>query len=141
VVVELTESVDVPVRPQRLWRAVTDWERQGEWMLGTTVRVTAGDGRSVGSELAARTYGVTDTMVISVWDPPGRCEVRHTGRLVRGVGSFEVLPRGAETATFRWGERLDLPLGALGRLGWVLLRPVFRFGVRRSLNRLARSLA
>ncbi|HEX6074304.1 MAG TPA: SRPBCC family protein [Micromonosporaceae bacterium] len=138
--VELTESVDVSVPAERLWHAVTDWHRQGEWMLGTTVRITAGDGRSVGSRLAARTYGVTDLMVITVWDPPRRCEVSHTGRLVRGVGVFEVRPRGPDAATFRWQERLELPLGTLGRWGWILVRPGFRAGLRVSLGRLARSL-
>lgn len=138
--VELTASVDVAVPAETLWRAVTDWERQGGWMLGTTVRVTAGDGRSVGSRLTARTYGVKDTMTITVWDPPRRCEVSHTGRVVRGVGVFQVAPRGVDAATFHWAECLDLPFGPLGRFGWMLVRPAFRAGLRLSLRRLARSL-
>ena len=36
-----------------------------------------------------------------------------------------------------WSEQLDLPLGALGRLGWPLVRPAFVAGVRMSLKRFA----
>jgi hypothetical protein len=38
---------------------------------------------------------------------------------------------------FVWSEELELPLGALGRLGWPLVRPLFLAGVRRSLDRFA----
>jgi hypothetical protein len=77
-------------------------------------------------------------MVITAWDPPRRVEVRHTGRVVRGEGVFEVRPRGTAGSTFVWTELLDLPLGALGRAGWPLVRPVMVAGVRLSLRRFAR---
>lgn len=138
---ELTVRVDVPAPPETVFAAATDWERQDEWILGTTVRVLRGDGRSVGSEVEAvtgvRGIGVTDSMRITVWDAPQRCEVRHTGRVIRGVGVFAVRPRGRDAATFEWTERLELPLGVLGRLGWAVFRPVFDWGLRRSLNRFA----
>jgi uncharacterized protein YndB with AHSA1/START domain len=138
---ELTEWVDVVAPAQVVWAALTDWPRQGDWMLGTDVRVTEGDGASVGSRLAAFTgagpLGFTDTMEITAWDPPRRCEVTHTGKVVRGSGVFEVRPRGDEHATLVWTEYLDLPLGALGRAGWGLVRPAFAAGVRLSLRRFA----
>ena len=77
-------------------------------------------------------------MEITEWDPPRRCVVTHHGRVVRGDGVFEVIPLGQDRAEFRWTERLDLPLGAVGRLGWPLVRPAFRSGVGYSLRRLAR---
>ncbi|MGQ0774621.1 MAG: SRPBCC family protein [Pseudonocardiales bacterium] len=138
---ELTRRVDVQAPPETVFAAAMDWERQGEWILGTTVHVVRGDGRSVGSEVEAvtgvRGVGVADRMRITVWDPPLRCEVQHTGRVVRGVGIFEVLPRGSDAATFAWTERLELPLGVLGRLGWSLANPVFGAGLQHSLNRFA----
>lgn len=138
---ELTVRVDVPAPPETVFAAATDWERQDEWILGTTVRVVRGDGRSVGSEVEAvtgvRGIGVTDSMRITAWDAPRSCEVRHTGRVVRGVGVFAVRPRGRDAATFEWTERLDLPWGVLGRLGWTVIRPVFDWGLRRSLDRFA----
>lgn len=136
---ELAERVDVPAPLEVVFAAAMDWERQGEWILGTTVRVRQGDGRSVGSEIEAvtgvRGIGVTDTMRITRWEPPVRCEVVHTGRLVRGIGIFAVHPRGTQEATFEWTEQLDLPLGAVGKLGWNLIRPGFAWGLRQSLDR------
>ncbi|MGH3912117.1 MAG: SRPBCC family protein [Pseudonocardiaceae bacterium] len=138
---ELTRRVDVRAPPETVFAAATDWERQGEWILGTTVRILQGDGRSVGSEVEAvtgvRGIGFADSMRITVWEAPLRCEVLHTGRVVRGVGIFEVRPRGRDAATFEWTERLELPWGALGRLGWTLIHPVFGGGLQLSLNRFA----
>ena len=82
--------------------------------------------------------GFLDTMVITRWDPPYACHVRHTGRLVRGTGTFEVREDGPRASTFVWGEQLDLPLGLLGRAGFALLRPLFVAGLRLSLRRFGR---
>ena len=142
---ELTETVDVDAPPERVWAALTDWARQGEWMLATDVRPVGGPAQEVGGRVEARTgvpvpggrhLGVLDPMLITRWEPPLRVEVRHTGRVVRGTGVFEIRPRGA-VSTFAWTERLDLPLGALGRIGWPLVRPAMRAGVRLSLRRFA----
>ncbi|ASO18527.1 uncharacterized protein YndB with AHSA1/START domain [Actinoalloteichus hoggarensis] len=135
--------VAVPERAETVWAAATDWARQGEWMLGTEVDVVGGDGRSVGSRLAAFTgaggIGFLDRMEITGWDPPRSVAVRHTGRLVRGEGGFRILPHdGGERCTFLWEERLTLPLGALGGLGWAMVRPAFEWGLRRSLTDFAR---
>jgi uncharacterized protein YndB with AHSA1/START domain len=139
---EITVSVDVDAPVETVWREVTDWEAQGEWMLGTEVRVTRGDGVSVGSELAATTgvgpLGVTDTMEIVGWDPPHRATVRHTGRAVRGSGTFTVVERPGGGSTFLWSEQLELPLGVLGAVGWPVVRPAFRAGLVYSLRKLAR---
>jgi hypothetical protein len=147
--VELTVPVDVDAPAEEVWRTVTDWERQGEWILGTRVRVTSsGDGRYPGATLSAFTgigpLGFTDPMEVVEWtvppggDGPRRCVVRHDGTLVRGEGVFEVVELGSRRARFRWGELLDLPLGAVGRLGWAVARPVFRMGLEYSLRRMAR---
>lgn len=137
----LTVRVDVNAPPETVFAAATDWERQGEWILGTTVRIRHGDGRSVGSEVEAitgiRGIGVSDSMQITVWEPPARCEVRHLGRVVRGTGIFAVQLRGRGGATFEWTEQLELPLGALGELGGTLVRPVFGWGLQRSVDRFA----
>jgi hypothetical protein len=81
--------------------------------------------------------GFVDPMEITLWEPPHRCHVLHTGRVVRGTGAFEVEARGAGSR-FVWREDLELPLGLLGRLGWPLVRPLFWYGVRLSLRRFAR---
>ena len=138
----LTVDVDAPV--ERTWAGATDWAGQGEWMLGTTVRPTTNDGQGVGGGIEAFTgvgpVGFLDTMEITLWEPPHRCHVLHTGKLVKGTGAFEVESRGAQRSTFVWREDLELPLGALGRFGWVLVKPLFAYGVRLSLKRFARTV-
>lgn len=139
---ELTVPVDVGAPAEMVWRTVTDWPGQGDWMLGTRIEVTGeGDGRHLGARFRAFTgigpVGAWDPMEIVEWDPPRRCVVRHLGRVVRGDGVFEVVELGPERARFLWTELLDLPLGTVGRLGWPLVRPAMRAGVAYSLRRMA----
>ena len=139
---ELTVSVDVEAPPLQVWRALVDWERQGEWMPLTDVQVVSGDPHGVGGRIEARTgmpvggrrVGLLDTLEITGWHPPHRVEVLHTGRVVRGPGVFEVRSRMAG-ATVVWTEYLDLPLGRLGRLGWPLVRPAAAFALHLGLSR------
>jgi hypothetical protein len=141
VTVEVRLEVVVEAPVEQTWAAAVDWDRQGDWMLGTRVRGTAQDGVGVGGGIEAFTgvgrLGFLDTMEITAWDPPQRCAVLHTGRVVRGTGLFEVRELGEERSVFVWSEQLELPLGALGRLGWPVVRPLFLAGVRRSLDRFA----
>lgn len=138
--VEVTARIQVPVPPDRAWQAVVDWPAQGRWMLATRVR----GGHGLGARVVARTglgpVGFTDTMEITQWEPPRRCVVRHTGRVVRGAGVFEVVPAGAGSE-FRWTEQLDLPLAVVGRWGWRLAGPLARRGMDLSLRRFARLVA
>jgi carbon monoxide dehydrogenase subunit G len=138
---ELSVSVDVLASVDRVWAALTDWDRQGEWMLGTRVRGTVGDGRGVGGQIEAVTgigpLRIRDKMRVTRWEPPHVCLVVHYGRLVRGTGGFVVREHPAG-ATVVWSEALDLPLGLLGRLGWPVIRPAVRWGLTRSLRRFAR---
>lgn len=135
---EISLTVDVAAPPEQVWAALTDWNRQGEWMLGT--RVT-GD-HHLGGVLAAETrlgpLGFLDTMVIIAWEPPHRCAVRHTGTVVRGSGAFEVEPGPDGTSRFVWSEWLELPFGQLGQLGFLLVRPLVVAGINHSLRRFPR---
>jgi len=142
---ELTERIDVDAPPERAWAVLTDWEAQGDWMLATDVQTVDGPAQRLHGRLAARTglplpggrhVGVLDTMIITKWEPPRLVEVQHTGRLIRGPGIFEIEPRG-EHSTLVWTERLYLPYGYLGELGWFLVRPFAVLGIRRSLKRFA----
>jgi hypothetical protein len=145
--VSLQLTVDVDAPRDETWAGATYWEGQREWMLGTDVRARGhGDGQGEGAEIeaftgvtvAGRRLGFLDTMVVERWDPPRLCHVRHTGRVVRGTGTFEVQPLPGGRSRFVWREDLDLPLGAVGRAGWPLVRPAFAAGVRFSLRRFAR---
>ena len=135
--VEISSRIEVPAAPEEVWRAVVDWPGQRRWMLGTRVQGGQGPGAAVTARTGVGPLAFTDTMIISDWDPPRRCVVRHTGRVVRGDGIFEVTPRGTG-CEFRWTERLDLPFGGAGRLGWRLVRPLTQRGMDTSLRRFAR---
>jgi carbon monoxide dehydrogenase subunit G len=133
-------TMEVAAPAAVVWAVVTDWEAQREWIPGTSVHVVHGDGGSVGSRLVAFTgiadVGFLDTFEIVEWQPPRRCRVRHTGRLLRGDGIFEVKPLG-DRATFHWSERLEPPFWLLGRIGMPLVRPLVEAGLRRACRNLA----
>ena len=124
--------------PDRLWELAVDWSRQHEWIWATRVHGGHGAGATVVGWTGIGPVGFTDTMVITQWDPPRRGTVTHTGKIVRGSGIFEVLPRG-DRAEFRWTERIEIPLPRpLGRLAAVVAGPVARIALGLSLRRFAR---
>lgn len=145
--VELAVPVEVGAPADVLWRTVSDWDAQGDWMLATRVWRTGGDGCSPGSTWSAATglgpLAVLDTieLVELVEGGPWRAVVRHTGSVIRGDGVFEVTELGPARSRFTMTERLELPFGLLGRIGWPLLaRPLSRAGLVLSLRRLARQV-
>jgi hypothetical protein len=137
-------AVELPLEPEAAWDAVMDWDAQSAWMLLTRVWATDNDGRGVGGGVAARTsvgpLGFTDDMVITHWDPPNECTVKHLGTVVRGTGTFAVRPTPGGS-TFTWSEDVIPPLGALGRAAWPVIRPAFELMMRISLKRLAAVVA
>lgn len=137
-------TVDVPADPHTVFAAMTDWDAQHEWMLGTRVRATDQAGRGEGGGIEAFTglgrIGFWDTMTITRWDPPHVVEVEHTGHVVRGIGVFGVESSGSGSR-FVWREEVDPPLGAFGAAGWYLVKPVLAAGVAWSLRRFARFAA
>jgi hypothetical protein len=139
---EIVLPVDIDAPAEAVWAALVAWDTQGEWMLLTRVRGTHHNGIGVGAGIEGFTgigpVGVLDTMRITRWDPPRRVDVLHTGRVVKGTGGFEVIDLGDGRSRLIWSEVLDLPLGVLGRLGFPLVRPLFAWGVKRSLRRFAR---
>lgn len=136
-------SGDADAPCDRVWDLLTDWERHDEWMVATTATGGTGAGARLEARTAIGPIGFTDTMLITGWHPPrngrgGRCVVRHTGALIKGVGCFEVHPLDAGTSRVTWTEDVELPLGVLGEIGWVGVAPAARAMLRFSLWRLAR---
>jgi carbon monoxide dehydrogenase subunit G len=134
----MTARVRVPAEAGRVWQAATDWSRQREWIWATQVHGGQGLGAAVTGRTGIGPVGFTDTMVITEWDPPRRCVVEHTGRLIRGAGIFEVRADGA-VSEFCWTEELQLPLPAgLGGLVARVVRPLAERMLSSSLRRFAR---
>lgn len=142
---ELVASIDVDAPAETTWAALTDWDRQGEWMLATTTRATRHGGRGVDAGIVAFSgvgrVGLRDPMVITAWDPPRRCVVAHTGRVIRGAGAFDVESLSAHRSRCVWSEWLEVPFGGVGELGFRLVRPMIAAGLAGSLRRFARFAA
>ncbi len=146
----IVAGVSVAADPERTWDLAVDWSAQNGWIWATTTRGGHGLGATVTGWTGVGPVGFTDTMLITQWDPPRRCTVRHTGTIVRGEGVFDVLPRGDRTE-FRWTERILLPEAVLAlvphalrpgltRLAYAVIAPFARAGLGYSLIRFARLL-
>lgn len=139
-------QVTVPVRvpAERAWQALTDWDHQGEWMLATRVRSVGPQRRGAGDRLEAFTgvgpLGFVDTMVVTEWVEGTEVTVEHTGRVVRGWGTFRVEPVRDDRSVVVWIESLTIPGGRLGELAWQLGRPMSSWAVKFSLRRFAAHL-
>lgn len=142
--------VDVDVPASVLWATVTDWERQSGWVPFTRVEpAEPGDpAHRLGGRIRAWTglgpVGFWDHMTITAWevhaDGGGRCEVLHTGQVVKGEGEFAVEALGPGRSRFVWKEMAVLPLGRLGALGWRLARPVAERFIDLGLDRMRRQV-
>ncbi|WP_034262303.1 SRPBCC family protein [Actinospica robiniae] len=140
---EVAVSVRVRAGAQAVWDALTDWPAHDEWMPATTVQTVDGDGRAVGGRIVAYTgfgrLGFADPMEVTEWRPPTRCVMRHTGKIVRGLTTFEIVPVAEESdgSTLTWHERYEIPGGRLGAYGFVLARPVLARALQHALTRFA----
>jgi hypothetical protein len=126
----------VAAGPGRVWQAAVGWPRQCDWIWATRVH----GGHGAGAEVTGRTgigpVGFRDPMVVTEGDPHRRCVVAHTGRAVRGTGTFEVSPAGTGSR-LPWIEDVQLPLPPpAGRIAGTLA--VAARGLRCSLRRFAR---
>jgi uncharacterized protein YndB with AHSA1/START domain len=91
---------DAPI--EKVWAKIADWSSQGEWMVATRVWVTSEISEGVGTSIAAFTgpshriypafsfLGLLDNMTVTLWEPPHRCDVIHTGKILKGTGTFQL---------------------------------------------------
>ena len=140
-------TLTLPCSAARAWNEITDWEKQGKWMLQTSVWLTSEIENGPGTEIAAftgplhrlfprfRFLGVLDTMVVTNWQPPHFCDVLHTGKIIKGTGRFEVVEINDHTSRFNWSEIIWAP-----RVVFLILKPALYVGVWISLRRFARTL-
>jgi len=140
-------SINLPCSQDRAWAAIADWESQGNWMLQTKVWVTSQIREGAGTSISAFTgplykfypkfsvLGLLDTMVVTKWQPPEICDVVHTGKVLKGTGSFELVSINSTSTKFNWSETIEC-----SRLKFLALAPFLWVGVRISLARLSTSL-
>ena len=137
-------AVTVHAPQSAVWHHLVAWQTQGNWMLGTSVWALD-SGQGVGGRIAAftglfpksRKVGFIDYMTITKWEPPRVCDVLHTGKVVRGTGSFEVVLVSEKVSKFRWREDVEVPFGSVGQLIWPLASMFLRVGIILSLRTFA----
>ena len=140
-------TINLPCSQERAWVAIADWESQGNWMLQTKVWVTSQIREGAGTSISAFTgplykfypkfssLGLLDTMVVTKWQPPEICDVVHTGKVLKGTGSFALSPINSASTKFNWSETIEC-----SRLKFLAIAPFLWVGVRISLARLSTSL-
>lgn len=141
--VEVGITVGAP-RPH-VFDLLADFPRQAEWMVDAVdveVLTPQQQGEGVTVRCPTRILGVTvdDILRVTRFERPVALEAVHLGRVITGVGGFELsdVPGGTRVV---WWEEVDPPLGRLGEaLARVVVRPYVAWTFRRSLHRL-RALA
>jgi hypothetical protein len=134
---EVVQEVAAP--RSAVWRLLTAWERQPEWMLDAKdveVLTPAREGVGVTIRCPTNLLGVTvdDVMRVTGWREPSYLEVTHLGHVITGTGAFELDELGGSRTRVTWWEEIDPPLGAVGRWGArVVVLPLIRRLFARSL--------
>jgi uncharacterized protein YndB with AHSA1/START domain len=136
--VELT----LPGPPSTVWRLITDWERQSDWMLeASDFVVTSAQREGIGVEAAATIsiggIKTRDAVRVVGWEPEHRLAIQHLG-WVSGTGEIFLTPTGAGQTYLFWREELTNPaLGVLGSIGLSIFKPLMRRIFERDLLVLA----
>lgn len=145
-------TIEVDSDIESVWRELTNWESQSNWMLLTKVWSQQTQ-NIIGTKIFAFTgiapmrfptnkrnvfprIGILDEMEISEWRPPTFCKVIHTGKIIKGIGTFELVKISDQRIRFHWYEEIAAPPIVLA-----LIRPGILLSVRYSLWRFARSVA
>lgn len=139
--VDVELSQEIPATPDVVWRLITDWERQSEWMLEARDFEVIGDRRTgIGVEARATVsiggIRTTDTVRVTGWEPGKRLALRHMG-WVSGTGEMRLTPVGLSRTHLVWREILEPPLGLVGALGLTAFKPLLRRVFARDLKILA----
>lgn len=138
---EVTATVVVEAPVDQVYAAFTAWERQGEWIPMTKVRLVEGDGGAGSLIEAVTTVGpavLRDEMRVDRVDPPYEVRVVHCGRLLRGPGVMRCTPLAGNRTQMVWHEWFQVPAGVAGRIAWPLLWPGSKASLNFALRRFAR---
>lgn len=80
---------EVPFPQQEAFSRLTDWQRHGDVVPLTTVRLT--DTGFVARSGFGR-FAFDDPMDVVEWDPPRFCRLEKRGRVIRGWAEISVSP-------------------------------------------------
>lgn len=136
IAVELETDLDGPV--DLVWRLLTDWERQGDWMLeASDFEVVSQHREGIGVEAFAtvKIGGIStrDKIRVDVWEPNRHLGIEHLG-WVAGRGDLRMTPVGESRTHLHWREELLPPWGVLGAIGMRTFKPLLTRTFRRDLR-------
>jgi carbon monoxide dehydrogenase subunit G len=140
------ERIRIAAPPERVWKVLTDWERQASWMPDVAWIRPLGPERELGARFQVKTkiFGVplaTDLVEVTAWVPPRRLAIRHVGVVV-GTGewsleSVQLEPVRDETI-FTWIESFHMRVPLISGLALRVYSPWQRWMLRRSMRNLKR---
>ena len=138
---EVTATVVVQAPTERVYAAFTAWERQGDWIPLTKVRIVSGNGGEGSLIEAVTTLGpavLRDEMRVDRLDPPYEVRVVHCGKVLRGPGVMRCTPLAGDRTQMVWHEWFQVPAGIAGRIAWPVMWPGSKLGLNFALRRFAR---
>ncbi len=142
--VTLTFKVNIHADPHTIFNYLSDWEKQSDWILFTTVEKVSAEPNQSGTKLSATTgFGplkFIDTMVVTDWQPSRQIVVEHTGRVILGKGVFTIQEISKNNCEFIWEEITPVPLGFVGRIGLFVIKPFMNLLFGSSLKKLKRNI-
>lgn len=140
--VVIETSCELAADPAPVWRLITDWERQSDWMLEMSdVVVTSPHREGVGvtAEASIKIGGIRtrDVVRVDVWDEPHHIGLVHEG-WVGGRGDIRLSGGDSNGTRLHWREELYPPWGFVGAIGLRIFRPLLRRVFDRDLQVLQR---
>jgi uncharacterized membrane protein len=138
---EVTATVIVNAPAAKVFAAFVNWERQGEWIPFTRVRVVEGDGGE-GSLIEAITgvgaTGLRDEIRVVRLDPPYEVRIVHCGKILRGPASMRCTAMAGDRTQVVMHEWFHLPGGQAAKLAWPLVWPGSKLSLKGALKRFGR---
>lgn len=139
VLLEMSETLPGP--PAVVWKLITDWEHQDDWMLEATDFVVTSEQREgvgVEAEATIKIGGIStrDKVRVTGWEPEKRLEIEHLG-WVSGKGEMFLTGLGGDRTHLYWREELYPPLGFAGAIGITAFKPIMYRIFKRDLRILA----
>src|SRR5438093_845376 len=137
------ESI-LPCAPEEAWGFLTDWGRQGDWMIDVgRIEIVSADREGVGVRLRcpSKVFGIpafTEQMEVTAWEPPRRLVISH-GDPVEGRGTWGLSPEPGGTR-WRWAEDVRLKVPVVGEIAARCYRPVMGWLMGRSMDAARRAL-
>ena len=138
---EITATVIVNAPAPRVFAAFMNWERQGEWIPLTKVRVVHGDGGEGSLVEAVTALGpavLRDELKVVRVNAPYEVRVVHCGTVLRGPGSMRCTPMSGDRTQVVLHEWFHLPSGTVGKVAWPVLWPGSKLGFTGALRKFGR---